>query len=322
MMKSIYELSALIQQGLDSFYREGEDDAIMMPVNYLLRLGGKRVRPLITLTSAQAFSSDISTALAPALAIEVFHNFTLMHDDIMDLAPLRRGQPTVHEKWNNDVAILSGDAMLIRSYQLLCRTSTACLPEIISVFNRVALDVCRGQQMDMEFQLRDEVTEAEYLEMIRLKTSVLLGGAAEIGAICGGSDMTGRLSLYKYAIALGMNFQLQDDYLDSFGNPEKTGKQAGGDILANKKTLLSIHALSHCSAEERNIILGKTELPAQDKIRSVKNIYESYGSNKYTEAKSQGYFQEAISAVEAIKNSVKDVSQLLEITEMLQYRSN
>ena len=322
-MKSISELSALIQKGLDTFCEEGKDDSIMQPVNYLLGLGGKRIRPLITLVAAQTFSANIEAAIHPALAIEVFHNFTLMHDDIMDHAPIRRGMPTVHEKWNNDVAILSGDAMMIRSYELMCKTNADQLPALLSVFNRVALDVCRGQQQDMDFQQRSDVSESEYLEMIRLKTSVLLGAAAEIGAICGGANESERKTMYDFAIALGMSFQLQDDYLDTYGNPAVTGKQVGGDILANKKTLLSIHALSLCQGKERELLLGNSfELSGTDKIQRVLEIYDRYDSSRYVSAKSDEYFQSAMNSLNILNDLKMNTQPLMEIVLALQGRKN
>ena len=321
-MKSITELSVLIQKEIETFCDDGRDDSIMQPVNYLMHLGGKRIRPLITLVSAQMFTSDIEAAIHPAIAIEVFHNFTLMHDDIMDNAPLRRGMPTVHEKWNNDVAILSGDAMLIRSYDLLCNTHADKLPEILQVFNRVALDVCRGQQLDMDFQFRSDVTEAEYLEMIRLKTSVLLGAAAEIGAICGAANEEERMLIFEFAIALGMSFQLQDDFLDTYGIPELTGKQVGGDILANKKTLLSIHALLRCNPEEREILLGNIEFSPKEKIQHVLKIYEAHGSSEYVKSKSDAYYQTAMHSIEAIKKMGYKTDLCMEIATALQARKN
>ena len=321
-MKSITELSELIQKGLDTFCEEGKDDSIMLPVNYLLGLGGKRIRPLITLVAAQTFTSDISAAIDPAIAIEVFHNFTLMHDDIMDHAPLRRGMPTVHEKWNNDVAILSGDAMMIRSYELMCKTNADKLPAILSAFNRVALDVCRGQQLDMDFQHRSDVCEEDYLEMIRLKTSVLLGGAAEIGAICASASKEEQRIMYEFALALGMSFQLQDDLLDTYGNSSSTGKQVGGDILANKKTLLSIHAMNQSGKEERDILLGHINHAPNEKIRRVLEIYDRCNSLDYASKKSEDYFKRAMDTLHDLKVHQRDISQLLQIVDLLQNRQN
>ena len=321
-MKSLTELSVLIQKGIETFCDDGKDDSIMQPVNYLLSLGGKRIRPLITLVSAQTFTSEIEAAIHPALAIEVFHNFTLMHDDIMDKAPLRRGMPTVHEKWNNDAAILSGDAMLIRSYELLCKASSDQLPALLHVFNRVALDVCRGQQLDMDFQNRTDVTEEEYLEMIRLKTSVLLGAAAEIGAICGDANNRNRRAICDFATSIGMSFQLHDDYLDTYGASTLTGKQTGGDILSNKKTLLSIHALNNCNEEEREILLGYSSMNDQAKISKVIEIYNCYRSSDYVIAKSEFYYEKAIKFLSIIDPPVESNSQLSEILDILRARKN
>src|SRR5690606_31980665 len=208
------------------------------PLHYILSLGGKRIRPILTLAAAQMFSDNYKAAMPQSIAIEMFHNFSLIHDDIMDKAPLRRGKTTVHKKWNTNTAILSGDLLLIKAYEQLAQCKPNYLPEILHVFNKTATQVCEGQQFDMDFETAQTVTVNNYLEMIRLKTAVLLGCSLQIGAIIGAANQNDAQNCYTFGENLGIAFQLMDDYLDAFGNPEKFGKQVGGDILANKKTYL------------------------------------------------------------------------------------
>lgn len=282
-MKSIEELQNIIIKKIDGFCRKNGDYGIYMPVNYIMQLGGKRMRPVLCLMSANVFSDDIDDAIYPALAIEVFHNFTLMHDDIMDNAPLRRGKQTVHEKWNRDVAILSGDAMMIQSYQLLIKTKPELIPQIMPIFNRTALEVCEGQQMDMDFQTQDDVSVENYMEMIRLKTSVLLAGAMQIGACIGGANESVQQQMYDLAINLGLSFQLRDDFLDAFGDPVQTGKQAGGDILEMKKTFLMLHTTAHASEIEKadlKNILQSNEVSDSEKVNFTIDLFKKYGSDE------------------------------------------
>jgi geranylgeranyl diphosphate synthase type II len=213
------------------------------PVRYVMQLGGKRMRPALTLLAAGMYTRDLTPCIKPALALEVFHNFTLLHDDIMDRAPLRRGHPTVHEKWNQNAAILSGDAMLIHAYELMCEAPSLCMVELMQLFNRTALDVCEGQQLDMDFESMSDVTQDEYIRMIGLKTSVLLGCSLKTGAIVGGAPREDADHLYEAGVDLGIAFQLMDDYLDAFGDFSKVGKKTGGDIEAGKKTFLMIRTL-------------------------------------------------------------------------------
>ncbi len=281
-MKSIEELQQLIAKKIDGFCRKNGDASIYQPINYIMQLGGKRMRPVLCLMSANLFSDEIEDAIYPALAIEVFHNFTLMHDDIMDNAPLRRGKPTVHEKWNRDVAILSGDAMLIQSYQLLMKTNPSKLQEVLNIFNTTALEVCEGQQLDMEFQSRSNVSVEEYMEMIRLKTSVLLGGSMKMGACIAGADPAIQHEMYEIAIDLGLSFQLWDDYLDAFGNSAETGKQTGGDILEMKKTFLMLHTLEKSSAEEKELIsntISNPSMSAEHKVGLVLDYFRKYAAD-------------------------------------------
>ena len=263
------------------------------PIRYIMSLGGKRMRPLMTLMATYLFTDDWQKAVRPALAVEVFHNFTLMHDDIMDQAPLRRNQPTVHEKWNGNVAILSGDVMLVNAYQLLLSVEGDKLKPALERFSRTAAEVCEGQQMDMNFETRWDVTEGEYIDMIRLKTSVLLGYALELGGLIAGAGETTRQHLYEGGMNIGVGFQLKDDLLDVYGDPAKFGKQVGGDIIANKKTFLLIEALQQAQGSVREELtdwLTKTTFDKAEKVQAVTAIYDQLGIRQLTESRITGYF--------------------------------
>jgi geranylgeranyl diphosphate synthase type II len=302
-MRNTLDFQALIDHKIEGFCKKNGDSNILQPVNYILNLGGKRVRPLLTLMAADLFSDEIEDAVYPAIAMEIFHNFTLMHDDIMDNAPLRRGHATVHEKWNRDVAILSGDAMLIQAYQLIIKTKPECLGAVMHIFNKTALEVCEGQQLDMDFQSRSIVTIDEYVEMIRLKTSVLLGGAMKIGATIAGASESDSESIYNFAIDLGLSFQLWDDYLDAFGDSSKTGKQTGGDILADKKTFLMIRALEKASGGEREILsqCASGTITGDQKITTTLEIFKSLGVDAELRSEVERYYNRALQHLECIQ---------------------
>jgi geranylgeranyl diphosphate synthase type II len=321
-MYKLEELQSIIQKKMDGFCRKNGEENILQPVNYILNLGGKRIRPLLTLLSASAFNDDIEDAIYPAIALEVFHNFTLMHDDIMDNAPIRRGQPTVHEKWNRDVAILSGDAMLIQAYQLIIKTRSECIGPVMETFNTTALEVCKGQQLDMDFQSRNSVTVGEYIEMIRLKTSVLLGGAVKIGAIVGKASNEDQDAIYDFAIALGLSFQLWDDYLDAFGDGNKTGKQVGGDILANKKTYLMIRAMELANDEQKATLNYQwTNTNAIEKVEVITSLFRSLKLDNALKQQVDGYYQIALQRLESMsipsekKESLRQLAQALHTRE-------
>jgi geranylgeranyl diphosphate synthase type II len=320
-MHSLADFQAVIQQKIDGFCRKNGDENILQPVNYILSLGGKRVRPLLTLLAADLFEGDSEDVVYPAIAMEVFHNFTLMHDDIMDNAPLRRGKPTVHEKWNRDVAILSGDAMLIQAYQLLIKTKQEVLGDVMRTFNTTALEVCIGQQMDMDFQSRKDVSIEEYIEMIRLKTSVLLGGSMKIGAIIGGASLPDQEAIYDFAIALGLSFQLWDDYLDTFGDGSKTGKQVGGDILANKKTYLMIEAYTQANENQRAILdLQLENKNATAKVEIVSNLFRELGIDLSLKEKVNEYYQLALQRLNAIDVAPEKKESLHQLAQALHTR--
>ena len=263
------------------------------PIRYIMSLSGKRMRPLLTLMAAYLFTDDWRKAIQPALGVEVFHNFSLMHDDIMDQAPLRRGQPTVHEKWNQNIAILSGDVMLVNAYELLLAVDADKLKPVISRFSRTAAEVCEGQQLDMNFETRWDVTEDEYIQMIRLKTSVLLGYSLELGGLIAGADAETTRHLYEGGVNIGIGFQLKDDLLDVYGDPAKFGKQVGGDILANKKTFLLIEALQQAQGPVRDELTNWLQKPVTDKgekVQAVTAIYEQLGIRQITESRISEYF--------------------------------
>jgi len=247
------------------------------PIDYILKLGGKRIRPVLTLMAADIFSSDFKKALPAALAVEVFHNFTLIHDDIMDAAPLRRGKATVHEKWDTNTGILSGDAMLILAYQYFENYEPIVFQKLAKLFSKTALEVCDGQQLDVDFETRNDVTIPEYINMIRLKTSVLVAAALKMGAIVAEANNENANLIYDFGLNLGLAFQLQDDYLDTFGDPETFGKQVGGDIIENKKTYLYLKALEVATEDDKGklaYLYRKKLADSADKISDVKRIFE------------------------------------------------
>ena len=305
-----------IEKGLKEIHYREQPANLYEPVRYILNLGGKRIRPALLLMSAALFSDDIEGALPAALALEVFHNFTLMHDDIMDKADVRRSKATVHKVWNNNTAILSGDATLIIAYDQLLKLPKKDFFEIFKVFNQTALEVCEGQQYDMDFETRNDVSIQEYLEMIRLKTSVLIASALKIGAIIGGASEADQESLYKIGEYLGLAFQLQDDYLDVYSNAEKFGKQNGGDIVNNKKTYLLISALNSNDKEavnELNKWISKTTFNKDEKVRSVKLVYDKINIASDTKEVAQNYFNSAIDILDKLdvepsrKKPIKDI---------------
>ena len=290
------------------------------PIRYIMSLSGKRFRPLLTLLSTSIYSDDWQKAIKPAMAVEVFHNFTLMHDDIMDKAPLRRGKETVHEKWNANTAILSGDVMLIKAYDLLLDIPKDALRSVIARFNQTAAEVCEGQQLDMNFETRWNVTETEYLEMIRLKTSVLLGFALELGGIIGGADQESTQLLYAAGENMGIGFQLKDDLLDVYGDPEKFGKQVGGDIISNKKTFLLIEALTQASGEVKTELekwISEENFNSEEKVEAVRNIYEKLQIRTITQKKIDDYFARGINSLEQLKIDEERKQPLLQFVHQL-----
>jgi geranylgeranyl diphosphate synthase type II len=262
------------------------------PMGYILNLGGKRLRPALSLAACALFKEDPKKALMPALGIEVFHNFSLVHDDIMDEADLRRGKATIHHKWNRDIAILSGDAMLVKAYQYIAQVEPRYLPEVLETFSQTALEICEGQQRDMNFESRSEVAEEEYLLMIRQKTAVLLGAALKIGALVAGAGTESANMLYQFGINAGLAFQIQDDLLDAFGDPEKVGKKPGGDILQDKETLLMIYTRKMAPKEIKK--LEAKDLTGSEKVKAYTELITACGAKAAAEAKREALLKEAL----------------------------
>jgi geranylgeranyl diphosphate synthase type II len=301
-MHSISKLQAIIQQAIaETSYPEIPKE-LYQPISYLMDLGGKRMRPVSLLMACNLFTDDISKALKPAIAIEVFHNFTLMHDDIMDNAPLRRGKPTVQSKWNNNIAILSGDVMLVEAYKLIMQVESHILPKVLNIFNETAVGVCEGQQIDMNFERLQDVTEQDYLQMIRLKTAVLLASALKIGALIGGAKTADAELLYDFGINLGLAFQLNDDILDVYGDPEKFGKQVGGDIISNKKTFMLIKAQELASGEVKSELCNWLKEPGkpQEKVSAITRIYDQLKVKQLAEIKVAEYARTAMQCLQAV----------------------
>jgi geranylgeranyl diphosphate synthase type II len=302
-MNKLQDLQSLIGDAVDKLNFPGYPASLYEPISYILSLGGKRMRPALLLMACDLFGGDVMAAIPPALAIEVFHNFSLMHDDIMDNAPLRRGKATVHERWNANVGILSGDVMLVEAYKLMMQVDNSLLRLVLDIFNKTAVGVCEGQQLDMEFEQRPDVSIAEYLEMIRLKTAVLLGGALKIGALIGGAQITDAELLSSFGEHLGIAFQLQDDILDVYGDPEKFGKQVGGDIISNKKTWLLIKALELASVDQRQELdtwIALKEFKHLEKVTAVTTIYNTLNIRLYAEQAMQTHSEKAFEALNAI----------------------
>ena len=284
-MKNINDLQVMIDEEIRTQYRILEPRELYEPMWYALSNGGKRLRPVFVLMGCQLFSDDLKKATLPALGIEMFHNFTLLHDDIMDQAFMRRNLPTVHIKWDVNRAILSGDALAIQSNIFISSCEKEILPEVLHVFNTTALQVCEGQQYDLNFERISLVSVAEYLNMIRLKTAVLFAGSLQIGALIGGADSKWSSRVYDLGDMIGMAFQLQDDFLDTFGNPVTFGKNIGGDIPANKKTYLLIKAREMADARQTKVLehyYGSEDFRADEKIESVKRVFNELGIDQIT----------------------------------------
>ena len=324
-MTELSDLQAIISDAVDKISYPKYPEQLYEPLSYILSIGGKRMRPALLLMAFELFGGDIEKAIPPALAIEVFHNFTLMHDDIMDNAPLRRGRTTVHERWNTNVAILSGDVMLIEGYKLMMQVENRLLRQILDIFNNTAVGVCEGQQFDMEFEQRNNVSIDEYITMIRLKTAVVLGGALKIGALIGGADQKDAELLCNFGENLGIAFQLQDDILDVYGDPEKFGKQVGGDIISNKKTYLLIKALELAkdkAAIELNYLLGDKQIDNTEKVKSVTDIYNALDVRQYAETEMQQYADKAFKALDAINLPDEHKQYLHDFADGLMVREN
>lgn len=293
MQRSFEDLTTLFNEYLHQYSIGEEPKGLYEPAQYILDLGGKRLRPILVLAACELYGTAAEEALPAALAVEVFHNFSLVHDDIMDKAPMRRGKSTVHEKWNLNTAILSGDAMLVEAYRLLCEAPQALIPELLYSFSAMARQLCEGQQLDMEFEERTQVSTSEYLEMIEGKTSVLIGCGLQLGGIIGGGKEDALNHLYTFGLELGLAFQIMDDWLDCFGDSKLTGKQTGGDILAGKHTLLHILAKENKDFEVKLSDALSLTNPEQ-RVQSVKDIFIQSGAAEACKAKAQQLYQSSL----------------------------
>jgi geranylgeranyl diphosphate synthase type II len=322
-MKQFEESLKQIESELLALSFPKEPENLYDPLRYFLTLGGKRIRPVLTLMGASLFGVYPHKALNAALAVEVFHNFSLIHDDIMDEAPLRRNKPTVHEQWGQNVAILSGDVMLVQAYQLLAQQDPAHLAELLKLFNTTAMEVCEGQQMDMDFEKRSDVSIPEYIEMIRLKTSVLLGCALELGAIVADASLNDRKHLYAFGEHIGIAFQIQDDILDLFADPEKFGKQVGGDVIANKKTLLNLKALEMASGDQLSELMElATETDLLKKVARTREIYEVINVRNACEEMMQAHYHSAMTALEKVEQPTEAKNGLILLADFLMNREH
>ncbi len=319
-MYSIKELQEIISNKISNDKIGREPFSLYDPINYTLESGGKRIRPALVLMACNLFSKKIDHAIMPAIGVEIFHNFTLLHDDIMDHADIRRGNPTVHKKWNENTAILSGDAMLIKAYDYFMDIDSQNLRKVLKVFNNTALEVCEGQQYDMEFEDRSNVSEKEYLRMIELKTSVLLAGALKIGALLGNANDKDADSLYEFGRNIGLAFQLQDDYLDVYGDVKVFGKQIGGDIVANKKTFMLIKAKELATDETKEKLsfwLNQKEFDRDNKVKAVTEIYDKLNIRELVKGKIEELNKRALDYLAEVSVDENKKSELKKLAESL-----
>ena len=322
-MFTINELTEKINQHFAELQFNRQPQGLYDPVAYVLSLGGKRIRPLLMLMAYNLYREDVERIFPQATGIEVYHNYTLLHDDLMDKADRRRGKPTVHKVWNENIAILSGDAMLVLAYQFMAQCPAEKLKEVMDLFSLTALEICEGQQMDMDFETRKDVTEAEYIEMIRLKTSVLLSCSLKMGALLAGASDDDAQHLYDFGIRLGLAFQLKDDLLDVYGNPEVFGKNIGGDILCNKKTYLLIKAFELADPAQRQALEkwmdADTHAP-EEKISAVTALYDEIGVKARCEALMETYADQARASLEAVSVPAQRKAELTALMEKLMHR--
>lgn len=312
-MKTADELLQLINRYLDSLPYDRKPASLYAPIKYVLSMGGKRIRPTLMLLAYNLFKDDPEKILSSACALETYHNYTLLHDDLMDNADVRRGQPTVHKKWNANLAVLSGDSMLVLAYQRMTECDSH-LAEVLHLFTETALEIGEGQQMDMEFETRNDVREEEYIEMIRLKTSVLLACAMKIGALLADAPADDADNLYRFGEKIGLAFQLQDDYLDVYGDPAVFGKAIGGDIVSNKKTYMLINAFNRADNAQRAELerwIRATDFDRQEKVKAVTGLYDEMGIDRLAQQKIAGYFNESKTYLDRVDVSDERKSELM-----------
>ena len=324
-MYSSSELMQMVNKAIESLPYDRKPQSLYAPIQYVLSLGGKRLRPVLMLMAYNMYKEDVEHILMPAIAIETYHNFTLLHDDLMDRAEVRRGNPCVHVKWDDNTAILSGDNMLVLAFSRMIQCEDKYMPFVLRLFTETALEIDEGQQYDIDFETRSDVTEEEYIEMIRLKTSVLLACALKIGAILGGASEQDAATLYEFGEKLGLAFQLQDDYLDVYGDFKTFGKQIGGDIMCNKKTYMLINAQLLANEEqacELNAWLNMENPSREEKVAAVTRIYDEIGVPELVRNKINQYYQEAAQALSRISLPQERTEILWEFAQsMLNRRS-
>lgn len=323
MNNSLSTFETLAELFEESFHQGNfpkEPGTLYDAAGHLLTVRGKRIRPVLCLMANELFTPITDNAFHAATAIELFHNFTLVHDDIMDKAPLRRGQPTVHTKYGDSTALLAGDVMLVRAYQFLNKINKEYLHKVLELFNTTATQVCEGQQLDIEFEKMDEVSMDDYVNMISQKTSVLLAASLQMGGLLGGASRGNQELLYEFGKNLGIAFQVQDDYLDAFGDPEKTGKRRGGDILANKKTFLLLKALNTQDGEKRIQLNKWLAVDGEDKIAPILDLYKSCGIDEWARVFKEQYFQKALTSLEDVAVISSHKSQLHQLATALLQR--
>lgn len=317
------EILRKINDYLATLSYDRKPSSLYEPIRYVLSIGGKRIRPTLMLLSYNLFKDDPEAILSSACALETYHNYTLLHDDLMDKAPLRRGHQTVHEKWNANVAILSGDSMLVLAYQRMLQCRQDKLKPVLDLFTETALEIGEGQQLDMEFETRTDVKEDEYIEMIRLKTSVLLACAMKIGAILADASSEDADNLYKFGELIGLAFQLQDDYLDVYGNTATFGKAIGGDIISNKKTFMLINAFNHADASQRKELMRwitATDFDPKEKISAVTDLYNKIGINKLALERINYYFAESCKYLKLVNVPEERKYELEKYTDKMMHR--
>lgn len=319
------ELLVKVNDFLDNLKYDRKPSGLYDPVKYVLSMGGKRIRPVLMLLSYGLFKDDVESVLMPACALETYHNYTLLHDDLMDNADMRRGHETVHRKWDANTAILSGDSMLVLAYERMAKCNPVYLSDVLHTFTETALEIGEGQQYDMEFETRNDVTEDEYIEMIRLKTSVLLACAQKIGAILAGASKQDQDNLYKFGEQIGLAFQLQDDYLDVYGDPKVFGKKVGGDIICNKKTYMLINAYNRADAEQRRELQHWMEAEtfnSDEKVAAVTAIYNKVGVGKLAIEKIAYYFEDSKKYLDAVQVSDERKAELRLYAQKMMHRKN
>lgn len=323
-MLSSSEILTLVNQYIDKLPYDRKPASLYEPIRYVLSLGGKRIRPVLMLLSYNLFKDNPETILSSACGLETYHNFTLLHDDLMDNADMRRGMPTVHKKWDDNTAILSGDTMLLLAFQRMMQCDERYMNDVFSTFVETTLEIDEGQQYDIEFETRDDVTEAEYIEMIRLKTSVLLACALKIGAILGGASKEDQDNLYKFGEQIGLAFQLQDDFLDVYGDPKVFGKNIGGDITSNKKTFMLINALLRAEGDDKAELerwIAATDFNRDEKVAAVTALYGKLGIDRLAQEKIEHYFAQSRKYLDAVSVTAERKLELLEYTAKMMKRN-